>query len=78
MGVIERYRKQEGLSLEQLAGRVGDVTPTSLSRIDRGLQQPSAALLRRLHKASGGALTPNIVLGVEEPPPGLLAEGAAA
>jgi len=65
MGVIEAYRRRKSLSLRELAEMVGGTTATSLSRIDRGEQQPSADLLRRIAAATDGELTPNLILGIE-------------
>lgn len=69
MGVIERYRQKHGLSLAEFAQRVGDVTPTSLSRIDRGEQEPGSRLLKRIFAATDGEITPNDILGIEPPQP---------
>lgn len=67
MFAIRAYLRRHGMTLTQLAEKVGDVTPTSLSRIDRGEQEPGARLLKRIAAATDGELTPNLVLGFENP-----------
>ena len=52
---LRTYRHKTGLSLDALASRV-NTTKTSLSRIERGVQTPSLALVLRLVRESGGLL----------------------
>lgn len=50
--IIRAIRKQRGETLEQLAFMVG-TDPSNLSRIERGLQQPSSESLRLIAEAFG-------------------------
>lgn len=52
---LSSARSDRGLTLTELATKVG-VTPVHLSRVERGLKQPSPALLNRLTKALDVAL----------------------
>lgn len=47
---IRRKRKQQGLTLTQVAGKVG-LTTSFLSQLERGIVQPSITSLRKLSKA---------------------------
>lgn len=55
---LKSYRLSAGLSLEELAGRVG-ASKASLSRIEARLQTPSLGLVERIVAVSGGELTAN-------------------
>jgi len=45
--VVRRLREEKGLSQEQLAERVG-VSQSMITYIERGLKQPSVAVLKRI------------------------------
>lgn len=49
-GVIKRYRHQLGISQEELAHRA-DVDRTFVSRLERGIRQPTITTLMQLAKA---------------------------
>lgn len=74
--ILKRRRLVQGETLEDVAYRAG-TDPSNLSRIERGLQQPSVALLESLSLALGAKVsdiyreyeTPGDALQVEEPSP---------
>ena len=53
---MRRYRREKALPLDALADATG-VSRGTISRIERGKQNPSIDLVRRLIAASGGALS---------------------
>lgn len=62
---LRRWRKENGVTLASLAIEVG-VTPSHLSEIERGRNGASVDLLRRLTKATGGAVgLPELVEAAE-------------
>jgi len=58
---LRAYREQRNLSLETLAASVG-TTKQCLSRVELWQQSPSVSLLRRIHEATNGAVTPNDII----------------
>ena len=48
--ILKRYRLKMGETLEEVAHRAG-TDPSNLSRVERGMQQPSVALLEALAKS---------------------------
>ena len=50
--ILKRYRLTMGETLEEVAYRAG-TDPSNLSRVERGMQQPSVALLDALAKSLG-------------------------
>lgn len=74
--ILKRRRLVQGETLEDVAYRAG-TDPSNLSRIERGLQQPSVALLEALSLALGAKVSDiyreheslDDVLQVEEPSP---------
>jgi transcriptional regulator with XRE-family HTH domain len=52
MHPVRSYRELHGLTLRQLADIV-DTTESTVSRIERGLQNPSLALLQRFVDRTG-------------------------
>lgn len=62
MSVIRAWRKAHGLTLAQLAGRIGK-DPATLSRYESGARFPSdRETLLKIHAATG--LTPNDIYDV--------------
>ena len=55
---LAAYMDRKKLSDEEIALNVG-VSRVSISRVHRGLQQPSLELMRRLAEFTGGAVMPN-------------------
>lgn len=55
---LRSYRELAGLSLDELATRVG-ASKASLSRIETRLQVPSLGLVERIVSVAGGELTAN-------------------
>jgi len=53
---LRRYRRNKGISLEDLARQAG-VTKGTLSRIETGKQEASPGLIRRLIALSAGRLS---------------------
>jgi transcriptional regulator with XRE-family HTH domain len=49
---LRRWRKECKLTLEQLAVRVGEVTPSHLSEIETGRNTPSLVLAARISRAT--------------------------
>ena len=54
--IIRAIRKRQGQTLEQLA-IAADTDPSNLSRIERGIQQPSAASLHQLAEVLGTSVS---------------------
>lgn len=53
-----KWREEEKkLTLEQLAKLVG-VTPSYISRVERGMQMPSGKVMRAYHVLSNGVVKP--------------------
>ncbi len=50
--ILKRYRLKMGETLEEVAYRAG-TDPSNLSRVERGMQQPSVALLDALANSLG-------------------------
>ena len=53
--ILKRYRLKMGETLEEVAYRAG-TDPSNLSRVERGMQQPSVALLEALAKSLDKAI----------------------
>lgn len=51
-GTLRSIREARGLSLRHVA-REAKITPGHLSRIERGINQPSVAILQRVAKVLG-------------------------
>lgn len=45
---MKELRKENNLTFEELADRVGDITKTSLSRYESGAREPKLPLLKKL------------------------------
>ena len=52
---VSMMRREASLSQEQLA-EMAEVHPTYVSRIERGVVNPSILVLQRIAKAAGGSL----------------------
>jgi len=61
---LREWRKERGLSAKAFADLVGS-SDASIIRLENGTQTPSFDLLKRIHEATGGAVTPNDFLPVE-------------
>jgi ribosome-binding protein aMBF1 (putative translation factor) len=59
--LVIRLRALEGLSQEELAGRMG-TTKAAISRLESGRHRPTVETMRRLAEALGGRLTLTIVM----------------
>lgn len=59
---LRRYRQERGIKINDLA-RETHVHKATISRIERGKQTPSVALVRRLISASGGTLSSEDFMG---------------
>lgn len=55
---LRDYRKSQNLTLDELAARIGRSAAT-VSRIERGKNQPDWATLDAIERATEGAVTPN-------------------
>jgi transcriptional regulator with XRE-family HTH domain len=55
---LARYLAQHNERLADFAGRIG-VTTTAMQRYLDGERRPKAAILERIHRATGGAVQPN-------------------
>lgn len=53
---IRAYRKANGLQLNKFAERIG-ISGASLSRIERGEQDPPLSLALRIREETGGAIS---------------------
>jgi transcriptional regulator with XRE-family HTH domain len=62
---LRAYRKLHGIALGDLASRLG-IHKSVLSRLERYGHNASADLLRRIADVTGGEVTPNDVLGVNQ------------
>ena len=58
MNALRTWRRQNGLTIEQMAERLR-VSTGSLSRIERGEQWPDREFFERMTTETGGAVTPN-------------------
>ena len=56
VNALDRYLTAQGLKNVEFARMVG-VSESTISRLSRGLQAPSYALVRRIRKATKGAVT---------------------
>ncbi len=63
---LRKYRRENDLSLEVLAERVG-TTRATISRIETLVREPSAEMMRKISTATNGAVTPNDLLGASQP-----------
>jgi transcriptional regulator with XRE-family HTH domain len=63
---LTKYRLKKGLSAEQLAKLAG-TTRQTIHRIENGGQNLSLDLLRRVVAATGGKVTANDIIAVENP-----------
>jgi len=73
MNALRAYRKQTRQTLGDLAAQL-DISPGSLSRIERGEQWPDRQFFERITVVSGGKVAPNDFLQ----PPAPANEGASA
>ena len=55
---LHDWRKREGLTLEQVAEKIG-CSGATVSRLERHLQTPSLALANKLRLLTEGQVTPN-------------------
>lgn len=60
---LKTYRKQQGLSRAKVAEALG-VTGVTVWRWETGRMFPSAPVMKRIAKWSGGQVTPNDFVGV--------------
>lgn len=63
---LRKYRRENDLSLEVLAERVG-TTRATISRIETLVREPSAEMMRKISAATNGVVTPNDLLGAAQP-----------
>jgi transcriptional regulator with XRE-family HTH domain len=73
---VRRLRRERGLTLEDLAGKVG-TSVAHLSRLESGGRQPSLEGLLRIAVALGVAVD-ELLAAPEEPGPGTVVRGATA
>jgi transcriptional regulator with XRE-family HTH domain len=55
---LQEYRKQEKLTLVELAQQVG-VTEVAISRYERGERLPRPSVMRKIEEVTGGLVRPN-------------------
>lgn len=78
MHPLRKYRHEAGVTLDQLAKRVG-LNKSTLSKIESGASFPRMAVIQRLIEATGGAVDANAFLPSDTPSPAAPAgEHAAA
>lgn len=65
MHPLTAYRKARKLSIDDVVKQTG-LSKASISRIERGKQQPSADSLRRLCQFTSGLLRPNDFFNVDQ------------
>lgn len=75
MNALDAYLKEKGLGASDFAALVC-TSESSISRLRRGLQNPSFELLARIASATNGAVTPNDFLNDAEVPPSSVLKGA--
>lgn len=63
---LRDWREARGLSARAFADLV-QTSDASIIRIENGDQSPSADLMRRIHDATAGAVTPNDILAFAAP-----------
>ena len=61
---MRRYRRARGISLDAIA-REANVSPSTISRIETGKQDPSFGLIRRLIQVCGGSLAAQDFIVIE-------------
>ena len=61
---LSEFMQARGISDEELASKIGR-TRVSVSRYRRGLETPSAEVIKNLVELSGGEITANELLGIE-------------
>jgi len=63
---LREWREARSLSAAAFAGMI-ESSSASVIRLEQGKQSPSFDLLKRIHEATGGAVTPNDFLPASEP-----------
>ena len=58
MATLKQYRKDNALTLSDMETRTG-ISAASLSRLENGLQWPSAFVAKTILKATKGKVTPS-------------------
>jgi transcriptional regulator with XRE-family HTH domain len=71
------YIEAQGISPSKFAERIG-VPPSTITRILSGNREPGLGLLKKIHAATDGAVTPNdFLLGPDSPAPSPFPKEAA-
>lgn len=65
---LATYQRETGETEAQLAERLG-IAQATVNHLKRRTGRPSADLMKRIHDATDGKVTPNDLLGVTEPDP---------
>ena len=60
---LAEYLRQPGITASSLADKC-ECAVSTITRISKGEAQPSADLLRRIYEHTGGAVSPNDLLGI--------------
>lgn len=60
---LRTYRKANHITAAEM-GRLLDVEHSTVLRIEKGQREPSAEMLRRIVRVTGGAVTADDVLGL--------------
>lgn len=60
---LKAYRDAHNLTASEM-GRMLDVEHSTVLRIEQGKREPSAEMLRRIVRVTGGAVTADDVLGI--------------
>ena len=61
---LKAYRDAHNLTASEM-GRMLDVEHSTVLRIEQGKREPSAEMLRRIVRVTGGAVTADDVLGIK-------------
>ena len=61
---LRLYLEQYGLSYADFARRVGSNHARTVERYAKGMQRPNAVMMKRVVRATEGAVTPNDFFGV--------------
>lgn len=65
---LDQYLKQREITATEFA-RQCDLPPSTITRLIGGNRSPGLDLLKVIHRVTGGAVSPNDFLGVEERSP---------
>ena len=63
---LSDFKKQQGLSYEQLTTLIGDCSESAVIKWERGERVPQKDQMERIFRATNGAVTPNDFFDIAE------------